>query len=340
MARNEQLIRQHKILQVLERLRFGATLEELRDAIVDELGLTSLHTRSVRRDLEALMAAGLPIIDEESPRGRIWKLSRADKGLHKLTITASELIALSMGRDLMLPLVGTQFWIGIESFWNKVRESLPQGVWEHYERYRKALYVFGTPSKSYERQEGMLKTINRAIVEHRVVEIEYEAVGRPVSKRRIEPYGVAVYQSSIYVVAAAPDVSDPSERLRNWKLDRFRHATALDDYFKPDPNIDLSAHLGKSIGIFSGETATDVKIRLSERASAWVREDPWHPEQSIEPDKSGDLILTVPASHPREVLPKVLSLGADAELLSPAEFRSAVAEAVAGMAQHYEAAKS
>ena len=31
MARNEQLIRQHKILQILERVRFGKTLAELRD---------------------------------------------------------------------------------------------------------------------------------------------------------------------------------------------------------------------------------------------------------------------------------------------------------------------
>ncbi len=43
MARNEQLIRQHKILQILERVRFGKTLGELQDEIVDELGLTSLH---------------------------------------------------------------------------------------------------------------------------------------------------------------------------------------------------------------------------------------------------------------------------------------------------------
>ena len=99
MARNEQLIRQHKILQVLERLRFGATLEELRDSVVEELGLSSLHVRSIRRDIEALVAAGMPIADEDSQRGRVWKLSRADKGLQKIATTASEMIALSMGRE-------------------------------------------------------------------------------------------------------------------------------------------------------------------------------------------------------------------------------------------------
>ena len=58
MARNEQLIRQHRLLQILERTRFGYTLLELRDALRDELGLTSLHTRTIRRDIDALQAAG------------------------------------------------------------------------------------------------------------------------------------------------------------------------------------------------------------------------------------------------------------------------------------------
>jgi len=74
MARNEQLIRQHKVLQILERSRFGRTLEEIRGDLVDELGLTSLHTRSVRRDLEALQAAGFDVESHEIQRGRVWKL--------------------------------------------------------------------------------------------------------------------------------------------------------------------------------------------------------------------------------------------------------------------------
>ncbi|MGN6133159.1 MAG: helix-turn-helix transcriptional regulator [Aureliella sp.] len=337
MARNEQLIRQHKIIQILERLRFGATLEELRDTVVEELGLSSLHPRSIRRDIDALVAAGMPIQDEETSRGRVWKMSRADKGLQKIAITASELIALSMGRQLMLPLVGTQFWIGIESFWNKVKEQLPASVWEHYQRYRRTLYVFGTPAKSYEKHQGMLKTANRAIQEHRRLEIEYQSLGKPAQVRVIEPYGVVIYQSSIYVVATeeARDGAG-TERLRHWKLDRFLSATALDNWFKPNDKIDVEAHLGQTVGIFSGAEATTYEIRLSAQAARWVQEDPWHAQQTFTADADGSGVLRVPAYHDMEIVPRVLALGSEAELLSPPSSRDLIGKLLAEMAQSYQ----
>jgi predicted DNA-binding transcriptional regulator YafY len=342
MARNEQLIRQHKIMQLLESARYGRTLEELRDELVRDLGLTNLHGRTVRRDIEALTAAGLDIRTDNLERGKVYMLGRVERGIHKISVSSTELIALSIGRELLFPLLGTQYWQGIESFWSKLSDSVPEGVWEHFQKYRKSIHVIGTLGKTYEKHEGMLRTINRAIAEHRVLEVEYKSTGKAASVREIEPYGLAVYQSSIYVVAAAAEVTDPADRLRHWKLDRFTRATALDKWFKPDPSVDLTEHLSRSIGIFSGDNPVRVKIRLGESAAAWVREDPWHPEQQLEPVQdertpNGDsgFLLTVPTSHPRELLPKVLSLGADAEVISPESFRSVVAEAVAKLATRY-----
>jgi len=338
VARNEQLIRQHKILQILERRRYGTSLEELRDSVVEELGLGTLHVRSIRRDIEALQAAGMAIITEETQSGKVWKLSRVEKGLHKIAITASELIALSMGRDLLLPLVGTQFWQGIEGFWNKVREQLPTGVWDHYQRYRRTLRVLGVPAKTYEKQQGILKTINRSIQEHRKLEIEYESIGKPIATRRLEPYGLVIYQSSIYVVAIESGKNDdhePQDRLRHWKLDRFTKATALDEWFKVHEEVDLEHHLGKSIGIFSGENPTTYTIRLSPNAARWIQEEPWHADQKLAFESDGSCILKVPAYHLMEIIPNVLKLGNEAQLLEPAEGRREIKKIIQQLAKDY-----
>lgn len=334
MARNEQLIRQHKILEILERYRFGRTLEEIRDEVVEELGLSSLHVRSIRRDLEALQAAGFDVDAHSIQRGRVWKLGPRAKTVHKISASATELMALSLGRDLLFPLAGTPFWQGIESFWNKLQDEMPGSVWDHYEKYRKILYVLGIPAKRYEQHHGMLKTLNRAILEHRVVEIEYQPLGKPVSTRKIEPYAVVFYQSSLYIIAAAHGATE--NRIRHLKLDRFHRATALDEWFKPDADFKLEQHLGQSLGIFSGGGKPKrFKIHISAYAAPWVLEDPWHARQHVDRNDDGSIVLTVEAAHEMEILPRVLSLGSEAEVLSPASCRKSIARLVRAMADRY-----
>jgi predicted DNA-binding transcriptional regulator YafY len=335
MARNEQLIRQHKLLQVLERSRFGQTLDEIRDELVEELGLTSLHTRSVRRDIEALQAAGFHLSSEQLERGRVWKLGQQSRTPYEITVSATELLALSLGRDLLLPLAGTPFWQGIETFWHKIQEQLPGSIWDHYQRFRRVLHVSGMPAKSYEEQQGTLKTLNRAILQHRVVQIEYQSLGKPVSTRRILPYAIVFYQSSLYIIAAEQSAEDSEQALRHWKLDRFLGAEALDDYFTADQEFDLTQYLGQSLGIFSQQGLEEFQVRISAFAAPWVIEDPWHADQKVERQEDGSVLLTVRATHELEVIPRVLALGTEAELLSPPASRQRLQEIISELQGTY-----
>lgn len=335
MARNEQLIRQHKILQILERVRFGKTIPELKEDVVDELGLSSLHDRTLRRDLQALQSAGIDVDVHDSPRGKVWKLGPRAKAPTKISATATELIALSLGRQLLHPLAGTPFWRGIESFWNKIQEELPPSVMSHYEKFRRTLRVLGTPAKSYEKHHGIIKTINRAILEHRRVEIEYHSIGKAPSKRRIEPYSIVLFQSSLYIIAAACEDEDPETRVRSWKLDRFVKAKILDEWFKVPQDLDLDQFVGNSLGMFIGNQTRNFKIRISSHAKRWVVEDPWHPEQQVRELKDGSIELSVKAAHDLEIIPRVLSLGAEAEIVSPPSARTQMAEITKQLAKKY-----
>jgi len=335
MPRNEQLIRQHKLLQVLERTRAGQTIEELRDTIANELALDSLHIRTVKRDLEALLAAGFDIENLALQRGKAWRLGPRTRQAYHVQASATELIALSMGRDLLYPLAGTPFWQALEAFWYKLKESLPSSVWKHYQTYRQMLFVRGLPSKSYARQHGLLSALHRAIQEHRVVQVEYQPPGRDPQSRKIEPYAVVFYQGSLYIVAAAHELAPGKDRIRHLKLDRFLRATPLDEFFQRPPDFDLEKHLAAGIGIFSGGRPRDFKIRLTERGARWVLEDPWHAEQRSEPLAGGGAIITVPAHHDLEIIPRVLALGAEAELLSPDSARQAIAAVVTELAKKY-----
>lgn len=339
MARNEQLIRQHKILQILERVRFGKTLEELLQDVIDELGLSSLHSRTMRRDLEALQAAGIDVDVHDEARGKVWKLGPRHNSDHRISATASELIAISLGRQLLHPLAGTPFWMGIESFWNKIRDELPATVLEHYEKYSRSLRVIGVPSKSYERHHGIIKTVNRAIMEHRVVEILYQSRNKPTRLRKIEPYAIVLFQSSLYVIAADHDIAseEPAERVRTWKIDRFEKAVLLDEWFKIPDELDVDQFLANSLGVFFGHDPERFTVRLSPQAARLVAEEPWHQDQVLTKLPSGDFELEVKAVSEVEVLQRVLALGSEAEILTPERSRESVRKIVAKLAEVYGA---
>jgi predicted DNA-binding transcriptional regulator YafY len=337
MARNEQLIRQHKILQILERVRFGKTLDEIKVDVVEELGLSSIHTRTLRRDLEALQAAGIDVAAHDSPRGKIWKLGPLAKTTTKISFSSTELIALSLGRELMHPLAGTPFWQGIESFWNKVHEEVPDTVLTHYQKFRKTLSVHGMPTKSYEKQQGIIKTINRAILEHRAVEIEYQSPAKPKKLRVIEPHQLVVLQSSLYVVATAQEIKDPETKVRSFKVDRMLKATITDDYFKPPTDDEIDQFVGNTMQMFiRRKTRSTYVIRVSPAAALWVTEDPIHAEQQIKQLDDGGLEVSVEAVHDMEIIPRVLSMGNNAQIVSPKPARETIARIVRQMAGMYD----
>ena len=332
MARNEQLIRQHKLLQALERSRFGSTLTELRDSLVEDLGLSSLHTRTLRRDIEALQAAGIDIVNEDLQRGKVWKLGPNAKHAYTITATATELVALSLGRELLAPLSGTFIGQGINSFWNRVQEEVPDSVWKHYQRCRQTLFITGTPSKTYENHQGFLKTLERCVVQHRWCEIEYSSLQHETSTRRIAPRAIVFYNSSLYVIAHQ-DKADSSPR--HWKLDRISGAEASDEYFSPSDE-DFHNYLESGIGIFANEGTTTYEIRLSSAAAKWVAEEPWHPRQELELLNDGGALLKVPAHHDMEVIPRVLGFCANAEILQPESCRKVMIELLGNMVAMYD----
>jgi predicted DNA-binding transcriptional regulator YafY len=337
MARNEQLIRQLRLVQILENSRYGMTLAELARAAVEDLGLEQISERTIRRDLEALQAAGFDVAGEPTvERGLVWKLGERLRKPPHIAASATELLALSMGRELLTPLAGTPFGIGIESLWNKMRDSLPESVWKHFAQQRAHIVVRGGPAKSYGEKKGVVATLNRAILQHRVVEIEYRsAKGAEAKRREIHPYMMVLYRGSLYVVAAAAE--DPPDRpLRHWKLDRFEKADALDRRFRPRADFDPNRHFDGSLGVYKAGKTVDAVVRIAPEAALWVEENPWSATQELARGPDGGVTLTLRDVYETEITPRVLALGAAAEVVAPREFRAKVRDLLDAMRRPYE----
>ena len=339
--RARQFARILRVLQILDQSRYGRTTQELRDEVVESMGLSSLTTKSIERDIRALQDQGYPIeriYAEGSRKRKVWKLDRGGLlQIPELPISVLELLSFAAGRELLYPLAGTPYWEGIESLWRKMRDSLSEDVWQHFERQRPALVVRGPALKSYAAREGQLSSLNRAIQQHRVVEIDYQSAGdSQPAVRLVQPYAIVIYGNSLYLLCARDDLAGDSDGgWRSYKLDRMSGVRLLDRRFVPRDDFDAEALLGDSLGVFSSGTPERFVIRIDASCAAWAVESPFHPAQQVTHLEGGAVELEIPTAYSEEILPRVLSLGEHAELLEPAECRARLAETAAHLAGLY-----
>jgi hypothetical protein len=75
MARNAEMTRQWQVLRDIDAARTGISIPKLAAA-------REVHQRTIRRDLDALCAAGFPLFDEKVNGTTMWKLrARPFRGL-------------------------------------------------------------------------------------------------------------------------------------------------------------------------------------------------------------------------------------------------------------------
>ena len=95
MPRNQEVIRQWKVLHALESSRHGATI----DSLSKDLEVT---TRTIRRDLAALQEAGFPLYDERDDDGRAhWRLDGQVLGGLETGFTLAEMCALYLSPTMV-----------------------------------------------------------------------------------------------------------------------------------------------------------------------------------------------------------------------------------------------
>ena len=80
--------------------------------------------KTIRRDLQCLAGLGFPLVETVGEYGRkSWRLD-FPSGVPPFSFTLTEIAALHVGRELMLPLAGTDFGSGAHSAFRKIRSAL------------------------------------------------------------------------------------------------------------------------------------------------------------------------------------------------------------------------
>lgn len=305
MDRGRQVIRQWKLLGLLEGARLGATVADLHQRIDEDC-----HERTIRRDLESLEAAGFPLAVRD---GR-WRLLRQGEGAWSVPVQPSMVVALIVSEAL---LESSPLAASLRDLRGRVEAMLtPRArVWCEDLRQRVAV----NPPPMVRVRDEVEAAVDTAIRERRRLRIGYWSPSSGESARTLEPLLLWHALGGLYVVGW----DDRSGEVRMFALQRIRRVELTDEVFEPDTSFDPVTHLRAAFGVMAGP-AHRVVVEFAPAVAHLFEERAWHSSQRVEAAADGWVrVLWTVAGLP-EVARWLAGFGGDARVVAPEQLRQTV----------------
>ncbi len=283
--------------------------------------------RTVQRDVEALVAAGIPVRSTRGPAGGY----RLDGG-YRTRLTGVGLD--EAGALAFLGLAGPAQQLGLgevlEGARIKVWASLTGEARERAGRTAERFHLdpvrwYGTPEPV-----PCLTALADAVWRDRRVRLEYVRDGRATT-RDVDPLGLVLAAGDWYLVALRDG------QRRTYRVSRVRSVDPLDEPVRRPDGFDLAHSWARARREFEEErTAVEVTLRIAATALPRLRKQvPVHGQDRIPLTATGEVELTVPFEDEAWAFEAILSFGAAVEVLGPPAMRRRVADEADRLARRY-----
>jgi predicted DNA-binding transcriptional regulator YafY len=296
-------------------------------------GELEVSVRTVYRDVETLHTAGIPVYGDAGHDGGYQLLDGYRTRLTGLTAGEAEALFLSS-----LPGPAAELGLGsvLAAAQLKMRAALPPSLAEHSGRLRERFHLDAPGWYAGASEVPHLPLVADAVWHQRVIGVRYRRWIAPAEvTRRLEPHGLVLKAGRWYVVARRDGT------LRTYRVDQIIDAWPCEASFDAEPGFDLAAYwqayladfhdqlyTGHALIRLSADGAVRARHLLSEAVCAAVAK-----EGTLGPD--GWITARVPIESPSHALAEFLKLGADVEILQPAELRERAIQTVKNLAARY-----
>ena len=312
MGRNAQLIRQWAILKQIETNRWTT--------ISDMAGNHIVSTKTIRRDLAALMEAGFPLYDERYEGKVYWRLNEEYKGLPLATLSLSETAALYFSKKLVINLAAPPFSNDIASAFKKIESALPSRNIEFLDSLDSMISVRADAPKDLEHSKQTIKILMEAIGEEVRAKMQYFSVHSQQKKTyTIHPYRLLYFRGGLYLFAYVEEY----EQIRTFAIERIESIEKTRDGFEKPPDFSVETYLESAFGVVK-EDPFDVEIIFNADIAEYVRSRVWHPSQHVREIGGGRINMKMHVGGEFELGSWILSFGPSAVVVSPERLRRRV----------------
>ncbi len=305
--------------------------------------LCGCSTKTIERDLDSIRGLMTGIGDEAAGAGALedndivfdhakggYRLKRELSHFPIIRVEDQHVLTLHFLRQCLEPYKETGIGrMMIDSFNHTFGILTGTTNWKDWERA--VHFRFEGKPESGKEDVKVFDLLHKAILEKRVVSIDYKPAREEKSTRLVEPLFLFMRNGSWYLYCRK---AGKPER-RTLKFARISNARLTDETFKPlwmDPKDSFRY----SFGVVPCETKArkPVVIEFTKESAQRAGETVWHPEQKIEKLPGGGVRLTLPFDEPTylELKPWILSWGASAKVIGPRELKEQVVSDIRRMA--------
>jgi len=295
--------------------------------LADELDVS---VRTIYRDVESLHAAGVPLYGDA---GRDGGYRLVDGYRTRLTgLTTQEAQALFLTG---LPGPAAELGLGsvVAAAQLKLTAALPEPL-----RARAGLlperFLLDAPGWYRDAEEvPHLAAVAGAVWDQKAVQVRYRGWRRTV-QRRLEPYGLVLKAGTWYLVARG------ARHLGTYRVSQLLDVHVLDETFTRPAGFDLATHWRAALTAFrarlyQGEALVRLSPVAMERLPDVLSPAVAGAAARGEPEPGGWVRARLPIESLTHAQTQFLKLGAEVEVLEPAELRERLASTARALAALY-----
>ncbi|MDP2344484.1 MAG: WYL domain-containing protein [Deltaproteobacteria bacterium] len=215
-------------------------------------------------------------------------------------------------------------------------------------RLEDAIIVLENEAKDYTGREEIFESLFDAVLDGRLVEIDYTSPRSGPERRRVHPATIGLYKGGLYVLGV--DVGDDGSNARWWAIERLDEVPVVVGEARLPMAVRLKAlesakrRWGPARAASSSSSSSSseqlVTLHFSAQAAPYVRARPWHTAVDAEVWSDGGLRVSVRLSGETLMFESwLLSWGAQVQVLRPRSLAARLADELErAAAGHREAA--
>ncbi len=294
-----------------------------------------VSVRTIYRDVGSLHGAGIPLYGDAGADGGYRLLEGYRTRLTGMTAAEAEALALAG-----LPGPAAELGLGgvLAAAQLKLDAAMPAEMRSRAALLRERFHLDAPGWYSDGDSVPHLASVAGAIWNQQRIEVRYRRWREPTDvTRHLDPHGIVLKAGKWYMVARGHG------GMRTYRVSQILDLAVLDEHFDRAGDFDLASYWAAGItkfraGLYQGEATIRLSPAGRERLGDLYEADFVHAVAATagDPDPGGWITAVVPVESLENAQTGLLRLGADVEVLAPAELRARMSAVARSLAAAYQ----